>query len=181
MEEDAQPLEQPIIAPIRVKKFEIEERDALKMHAGEEFMAGLMATPHLCCIVAVVGHLHHGKTMVMDMLVKQTHDVKYEWRNNEKELRWTDTRLDEQQRGISIKMTPMTMVMEASSGKSRLFTMLDCPGHVNFNDEVTSALRLADGVLLVIDTVEGVMVVTERAIKQALSEGLPICVMLSKV
>lgn len=89
--------------------------------------------------------------------------------------------MDEQQRGISIKMTPMTMLMAASSGKSRLFTMLDCPGHVNFNDEVTSAMRMADGVLLVIDAVEGVMVVTERAIKQAMAEGLPICVCISKV
>jgi hypothetical protein len=75
MEEDAQPLEQPIIAPIKVKKFEVEERDALQMHAGLDFMAGLMSTPHLCSVVAVVGHLHHGKTMIMDMLTKQTHEV----------------------------------------------------------------------------------------------------------
>uniref|UniRef100_A0A061R8M5 SNU114 homolog n=1 Tax=Tetraselmis sp. GSL018 TaxID=582737 RepID=A0A061R8M5_9CHLO len=181
MEEDAQPLEQPIIAPIKVKKFEVEEREALNMHAGLDFMAGLMSTPHLCSTVAIVGHLHHGKTMIMDMLLNQTHEVRHEWRSNERELRWTDTRLDEQQRGISIKMSPLTLVMEASSGKSRLFTMLDCPGHVNFNDEVTAAMRLADGVLLVVDAVEGVMVVTERAIKQALQEGLPICMVLSKV
>mmetsp|Transcript_14693 Transcript_14693/g.41340 ORF Transcript_14693/g.41340 Transcript_14693/m.41340 type:complete len:992 (-) Transcript_14693:61-3036(-) len=181
MEEDAQPLEEPLIAPIKVKKFEVEEREALHMHAGLDFMTGLMSTPHLCSTVAVIGHLHHGKTTVMDMLVKQTHEVRHEWRSNEKELRWTDTRMDEQQRGISIKMTPMTLVMEASSGKSRLFTMLDCPGHVNFNDEVTAAMRLADGVLLVVDAVEGVMVVTERAIKQAVAEGLPICLLFSKV
>lgn len=107
--------------------------------------------------------------------------VRHEWRSNERELRWTDTRIDEQQRGMSIKMTPMTLVMEASSGKSRLFSMLDCPGHVNFNDEVTAAMRLADGVLLVVDAVEGVMCVTERAIKQAVQEQLPICLMISKV
>jgi U5 small nuclear ribonucleoprotein component len=116
-------------------------------------------------------------TLWMDGGVK----VRHEWRANERELRWTDTRIDEQQRGISIKMTPMTLVMEASSGKSRLFTMLDCPGHVNFNDEVTAAMRLADGVMLVVDAVEGVMVVTERAIKQAVQENLPICLMISKV
>ena len=54
-------------------------------------------------------------------------------------------------------------------------------GHVNFNDEVTAAMRLADGVLLVVDSVEGVMLVTEKAIKQACQEGLPICLLISKV
>ena len=54
-------------------------------------------------------------------------------------------------------------------------------GHVNFNDEVTAAMRLADGVLLVVDAVEGVMLVTEKAIKQACQEGLPICLLISKV
>lgn len=75
MEEDAQPLEQPIIAPVIAKKFEVEEREAMHMHGGLDFMAGLMSAPHLCCNVAVIGHLHHGKTMIMDMLVKQTHEV----------------------------------------------------------------------------------------------------------
>ena len=54
-------------------------------------------------------------------------------------------------------------------------------GHVNFNDEVTAAMRLADGMLLVVDACEGVMVVTERAIKQAIAENIPISLMLSKV
>ena len=59
--------------------------------------------------------------------------------------------------------------------------MLAAAGHVNFNDEVTAAMRLADGVLLVVDAVEGVMLVTEKAIKQACQEGLPICLLISKV
>ncbi len=54
-------------------------------------------------------------------------------------------------------------------------------GHINFNDEVSAALRLADGMLLVVDAAEGVMVVTEKAIKQAIMEGLPICLLISKV
>ena len=52
---------------------------------------------------------------------------------------------------------------------------------MNFNDEVTAAMRLADGVVLVVDAVEGVMLVTEKAIKQACQEGLPICLLISKV
>lgn len=54
-------------------------------------------------------------------------------------------------------------------------------GHINFNDEVTAGLRLADGVLLVVDAVEGVMLVTDKVLKQAAAEGLPVCLLLSKV
>ena len=53
-------------------------------------------------------------------------------------------------------------------------------GHVNFSDELSASLRLSDGVLLVVDAVEGVMVGTERAIKAAAAEGLPICLLISK-
>jgi peptide subunit release factor RF-3 len=59
--------------------------------------------------------------------------------------------------------------------------MLLRAGHINFNDEVSAAMRLADGVLLVVDAAEGVMLVTEKAVKQALGEGLPIALLLTKV
>ena len=52
---------------------------------------------------------------------------------------------------------------------------------MNFNDEVAAALRLADGVLLCVDAVEGVMCVTDKAIKAAMAEGLPICLLITKV
>lgn len=54
-------------------------------------------------------------------------------------------------------------------------------GHINFNDEVTAGLRLADGVLLCVDAVEGVMLVTDKVLKQAAAEGLAICLLLTKV
>ena len=62
------------------------------------------------------------------MLVEQTHEVRHEWRNNERPMRYTDTRLDEQQRGVSLKMVPMSLLLEASSGKSYLMNMIDTPG-----------------------------------------------------
>lgn len=65
---------------------------------------------------------------IMDMLVEQTHDVRHQWRNNERGMRFTDTRLDEQQRGVSLKMVPMTLVMEGSSGKSHVMNLVDTPG-----------------------------------------------------
>mmetsp|Transcript_18570 Transcript_18570/g.39863 ORF Transcript_18570/g.39863 Transcript_18570/m.39863 type:complete len:988 (-) Transcript_18570:519-3482(-) len=181
MEEDAQPLEVPIIAPVKQKRIESLEKEPLKTRYTNEFMGTLMSNPELVRNVALVGHLHHGKTTVMDMLVEQTHELNREYRLNQKQLRFTDTRLDEQARGMSIKAMPMSLVMEGTSGKSYLINMVDCPGHVNFNDEVTASLRLADGVLLAVDACEGVMVVTERAIKQAVQEQLPICLLITKV
>ena len=64
--------------------------------------------------------------------------------------------------------------MEDLSGKSYLLNALDCPGHVNFNDESTAALRAADGAVVVVDAVEGVMMNTRRLIKQALLAAVPI-------
>ena len=64
----------------------------------------------------------------MDMLVEQTHDLRYEWRNNERPLRFTDTRVDEQSRGISLKSTPMSLILEGSNGKSFLMNLVDTPG-----------------------------------------------------
>lgn len=65
---------------------------------------------------------------VMDMFVEQTHEVRHEWRDNERPMRFTDTRLDEQERAISLKMVPMSLVMEGSSGKSYLLNLIDTPG-----------------------------------------------------
>jgi hypothetical protein len=79
-------------------------------------------------------------------------------RNFEAPLRFTDTRVDEQERGISLKAVPMSLVLESSQRKSFLLNIMDTPGHVNFSDEMTAALRLADGAVLVVDAVEGVMV-----------------------
>lgn len=70
-EEDAQPLEVPIIAPIKQKKIETLEKEPVKTRFTTEFMTTLMANPELVRNVAVVGHIHHGKTTVMDMLVEQ--------------------------------------------------------------------------------------------------------------
>lgn len=66
--------------------------------------------------------------------------------------------MDEQERGISLKAVPMSLVLETSARKSYLVNAMDTPGHVNFSDEMTAALRLADGAVLVVDAVEGVMV-----------------------
>lgn len=72
------------------------------------------------------------------------------------QTRYTDTHLLSRDRDISIKSCPMSLVLANSYGKSHLVHLIDTPGHVNFVDEVASAIRLVDGILLVVDVVEGV-------------------------
>lgn len=177
-DEDTQPLETPIIAPIKTKKFAHVETELPETTYDLRFLAGLMDHPHMIRNVALLGHFHHGKTLFMDQLVQQTH-VK-QWAPD-KEVKYTDTRLDEQERGLSIKSTPMSLVMPSLQGKHYLVNIMDTPGHVNFSDEQTASLRLADGAVLVVDAVEGVMCNTERSLRHAVQEGLDICLLVNKV
>lgn len=71
-------------------------------------------------------------------------------------MRYTDTRKDEQERKLSIKCTPVSLVLESSKGKSYLMNVLDCPGHVCFADESAVALQLVDGAAIIVDALEGV-------------------------
>ncbi|KAF5948183.1 hypothetical protein HYC85_014140 [Camellia sinensis] len=180
MDEDEQPLEQPIIKPVRNIKFELGVKDS-STYVSTQFLLGLMSNPSLVRNVALVGHIHHGKTLFMDMLVEQTHHISTFDQNSEKHMRYTDTRIDEQERRISIKAVPMSLVLEDSNSKSYLCNIMDTPGHANFSDEMTAALRLADGAVLIVDAAEGVMVNTERAIRHAIQERLPIVVVINKV
>lgn len=72
-EEDAQPLTQPIVEPVKVRQFSIEEKGLPETRFEREFMMSLMSCPEMVRNVAVVGHLHHGKTSLLDMLVHETH------------------------------------------------------------------------------------------------------------
>ena len=177
-EEDAQPLEVPIIAPVVTKMIEVDDKEEFQARplVSTEFLASLNNVPELVRNIAVMGHLHHGKTTMIDMFVEQTHDCSAFGRS-----RFTDTRRDEQDRGISLKSVPMAFVLEDSRGKSYVLDMFDCPGHPNFSDEACSAARMSDGVLLVVDAAEGVMLSTKQAIKIAAAEGQSLCLVISKV
>lgn len=183
-EEDAQPLEVPIIAPVQKKQIEVDVKEEymVKPHVTKEYLTGLCSKGELVRNVAVMGHLHHGKTTMMDMLMEQTHDVPGgEIFGPEAPMRFTDTRRDEQERGVSLKAVPMTLVMPDSRGKSYAIHLMDCPGHPNFSDEMCASARMSDGALLVVDAAEGVMMSTKAAIKVAAAERLSLCLVISKV
>lgn len=143
------------------------------------FLADMMDNSALIRNVALVGHLHHGKTTFVDCLIRQTHPnlKNYE----EKNLRYTDTLFTEQERGVGIKAVPVTLVLPDIKQKSYLMNIFDTPGHVNFSDEVSAAIRLSDGVCLFIDAAEGVMLNTERLLKHAVQEKLAITICINKI
>ncbi|KAM0799145.1 U5 small nuclear ribonucleoprotein component [Usnea florida] len=185
-EEDTQSLSQPIIAPVVQKKFTIEEADLPPVHFARDFMTDMMNFPEQIRNIAFAGHLHHGKTALMDMLVLQTHDIaerqeKRTGRKRDEQLRYTDVHILERERGISIKAAPMSLIMQGTRGKSHLLNILDTPGHVNFVDEVAASLRLVDGVVLVVDVVEGVQINTEQIIKYSVLEDLPLILVVNKM
>lgn len=178
-EEDNQPLTEPIIAPVKKKKFAMTEQDLPATSYNMEFLADLMDTPELIRNVTLCGHLHHGKTSFVDCLIEQTHPEIYS--SDDKDIRYTDTLFTEQERGVSIKASPVTLVLPDSRNKSYLMNLFDTPGHVNFSDEVTAAFRISDGVVIFIDAAEGIMLNTERLLKHAIQEKLPVTICLNKI
>lgn len=177
-EEDTQALSQPIIDPVKKNKF------SHKLNLPEttynlEFMTDLMDNTSLIRNVAFIGHLHHGKTTFMDCILDQTHPGLI--LNDEKSFRYTDTLFTEQERGVSIKSSPLSVVMQDLKGKSFYLNLMDTPGHVNFSDEVTAALRLCDGVVLFVDASEGVGLNASRLLKHAFQEGLAVTLCINKI
>lgn len=185
-EEDTQSLAQPIIAPVEQKKYTVQEADLPPVYYSRDFMTDLMNFPEQVRNVALVGHLHHGKTALMDNLVLQTHDINErldnrKGRGKDEQLRYTDTHVVERERGLSTKAGPMSLLLQGTKGKSHLVNIIDTPGHVNFADEVAASMRLVDGVVLVVDVVEGVQTTTEQAIKHAVLEDLPLVLLVNKM
>ncbi|CAO4369144.1 unnamed protein product [Caenorhabditis nigoni] len=178
-EEDAQPLTEPIVKPVSKKKFQAAEHRLPETVYKKEYLADLMDCPHIMRNVAIAGHLHHGKTTFLDCLMEQTHPEFY--RAEDADTRFTDTLFIEQQRGCSIKSQPVSIVAQDSRSKSYLLNVIDTPGHVNFSDEMTAAYRLSDGVVILVDAHEGVMMNTERAIRHAIQERLSVTLCISKI
>uniref|UniRef100_A0A060T6H6 116 kDa U5 small nuclear ribonucleoprotein component n=1 Tax=Blastobotrys adeninivorans TaxID=409370 RepID=A0A060T6H6_BLAAD len=179
---DTQPLSQPIIDPVKAKSFVTEERDLPKVQYSREFHASLLSFPEQVRNVAIVGHLNHGKTSLLDMLITETHELDdFKGRKENEQLRYTDTHAIETARGISIKSAPVSLLLTSGKEKSHVFNIIDTPGHVDFMDEVVASARLVDGLIIVVDAVEGMQVNTKRVLDLALKDNLPFIVVVNKV
>ena len=116
-EEDTQALETPIIAPNKLRAFAHAEAAIPVTTFDYQYMAGLMDHPNFVRHVAFAGHLHHGKTSLLDLFVGQTHpELVAKLRAGDKPMRYLDARFDEQERGVSIKSHPMSFVLPDTHG-----------------------------------------------------------------
>jgi GTP-binding protein len=125
--------------------------------------------------VAIIAHVDHGKTTLVDGLLKQSHT----FRDNQAEMSQTlimDSNDQERERGITI-LAKNTAV----NYKDTKINIIDTPGHADFGGEVERTLNMADGAILVIDAQEGPMPQTKFVLKKALDLGLKIIVVINKI
>jgi len=179
MEEDTQPITEPILKPQKPFSFLLEEPGIPPTTYSTSFLTSLLNNQDLVRNFCLVGHLHHGKTSIVDLFVEETH-TEFASDPVTQEL-YLNTREDERLRQISIKAKTISLVLPNSREKHYVFNIYDTPGHPNFSDEVTCSLRVSDGVLLVVDLVEGLTMNTEKLLIHALDQCLPVVLVLNKI
>ena len=123
--------------------------------------------------VAIIAHVDHGKTTLVDAMLKQSHIFRA---NEQVAERVMDSNAIERERGITI-LSKNTAVMY----KDIKINIVDTPGHADFGGEVERVLNMVDGVLLLVDASEGAMPQTKYVLRKALEQGLKPIVVINKI
>jgi GTP-binding protein len=129
--------------------------------------------------IAIIAHVDHGKTTLVDELLKQSHTFR---ENQHTEERMMDSNDLERERGITIlaKNTAISLV-DSTTNQTVKINIVDTPGHADFGGEVERVMNMVDGVLLLVDAAEGPMPQTRFVLKKALEMGHKAIVVINKV
>lgn len=123
--------------------------------------------------IAIIAHVDHGKTTIVDQLLKQSGTFR---ENENVEIRMMDSNAIEKERGITI-LAKTTAI----NYKDYRINILDTPGHADFGGEVERIMNMVDGVLLVVDAYEGTMPQTRFVLKKALEAGVTPILVVNKI